>query len=41
MRWRAFNGLMDRANALSAGADAAFLWRLRRFGFDGLDELLK
>jgi len=41
MRWRTFNRLMNRANALSTGADAAFLWRLRRFGFDAPDELLK
>jgi hypothetical protein len=33
MRWRTFNRLMDRANALSEAADAAFLYRLRRLGF--------
>ena len=41
MRWRTFNRLMDCANALSTGADAAFLWRIRRFGFDGLDEVIE
>ena len=33
LRWRTFNGLMDRANAASNAADAAFLWRLGRLGF--------
>jgi hypothetical protein len=38
MRWRTFNRLMDRANLLSQYADAAFLYRLRRFGFAGFDD---
>ncbi len=38
MRWRTFNRLMDRANLLSEYADAAFLYRMRRFGFASLDE---
>lgn len=33
MRWRTFNQTMDRANALSGAADAAFLYSLRRLGF--------
>ena len=32
MRWRTYNRLIDRANALSGDADAAFLYRVRRFG---------
>jgi hypothetical protein len=39
MRWRTFNRLMDRANLLSQYADAAFLYRMRRFGFASLDDL--
>jgi hypothetical protein len=39
MRWRTFNRLMNRANQLSEYADAAFLYRMRRFGFTSLDEL--
>jgi hypothetical protein len=34
MRWRTFNRLVDRADALSGEADARFLYRLRRFGFN-------
>ena len=39
MRWRTFNRLMDRANLLSQYADAAFLYRMRRFGFASVDEV--
>jgi hypothetical protein len=41
MRWRTYNRLIDRANALSSGADAAFLYRMRRFGCQSMDELLR
>jgi hypothetical protein len=40
MRWRTFNRLMDRANALSTGADATFLCRLQRLGFASIEDLL-
>jgi hypothetical protein len=39
MRWRTYKRLMKRADALSNGADAEVLWRLRRFGIS-LDGLL-
>jgi len=39
MRQRTFNGLMDRANLLSQCADAAFLYRMRRFGFKSIDDV--
>jgi hypothetical protein len=35
MRWRTFNRLMDRANALGRYSDALFLLGLRRFGIAG------
>jgi hypothetical protein len=40
MRWSTYNRLIERANALSVGADAAFLYRMRRFGCESMDELL-
>ena len=40
MRWRTYNRLIDRANALSSDADAAFLYRMRRLGRASMDELL-
>jgi hypothetical protein len=40
MRWRTYNRLISRANALSIGADAGFLYRLRRFDCGSIDELL-
>lgn len=33
MRWRTFNRLVDRANALTTKSDALFLYGLRRFGW--------
>jgi hypothetical protein len=41
MRWRTYNGLIDRANALSIGAEGAFLYRMRRFGRESMYELLR
>jgi hypothetical protein len=41
MRWRTYNRLIDRANALSVGADGAFLYRMRSLGCASINELLR
>jgi len=40
MRWRTFKRLMDRAGRVNSYADVLFVMRLRRLGFDGVDQAI-
>lgn len=41
MRWRTFNRFVDRANALSGAADAAFLSRVARLRYGSAEDRLR